>query len=141
MPMGFSPGPPDPVFHPRLVDPLRRERIADRDPGESMEVLVGCPELAHAVLTQQRGDMGVVHDVAGRAPCIDDVAKVRAVAGTFAEKDDGGSVEEAVDFLEGFRERRRGLEHPRMGDNAQKRATGEYTQDPAQEPEPRERAV
>ena len=39
---------------------IRRERIADRYSGEAVEVLIGRPELADAVLAQQRSDVRVV---------------------------------------------------------------------------------
>ena len=42
-----------------------------------------------------------------------------AVTGTLAEQRDGGRVEKLVEILEGHRELGRGLEDPRVGDDAQ----------------------
>jgi len=84
-----------------------------------MEVLVRRPELAHTVLAQERRDVSIVGDVARRPSRRNHVAQMSTMARTLAEQRDRGSVEEPVDFLEGRRERRRGLEYPRMGDGAQ----------------------
>ena len=105
-------GSPTSISHPRLVDPIRRERVADRDPGETMEVLVRRPELAHTVLAQERRDVSIVGDVARRPSRRNHVAQMSTMARTLAEQRDRGSVEEPVDFLEGPRQRCRGFENP-----------------------------
>ena len=85
-----------------------------------MEVSIGRPEFTHTVLAEQCGDVGIVHDVAGGAPGTDEVPKVSTVTRPLAEENDGGRVEQLVEILEGHCELGRGLEHPRVGDNAQK---------------------
>jgi hypothetical protein len=47
------------VRHPRLVNLIGREWVADWDPGKTMEVSVRRPELAHGVLSKQGGDVGI----------------------------------------------------------------------------------
>ena len=44
-----------------------RERVPDRNSGKPAEVLVGRKELANAMLSQERGDVCVVGEIAGRA--------------------------------------------------------------------------
>jgi hypothetical protein len=97
-----------------------RHGVHDGQIGESTEVAVRGPQLAHAVLLAQSGDAGVVNactcDLAGD----NELPQVAPVLIRFRKQHESRSLEPGIDLIRGRRQRRRRIVDARMRRDGEK---------------------
>lgn len=96
------------------------ERIEDREATKAAEVAVSCPQLFHAVLDAERGDVSVVHEVAEDSAAVRGLAKVPQMSAALAEKNQRRRLEQRAQVFERDVEIGGWIEDSRMSDHAKK---------------------